>query len=74
MLILIFITTFAIVYSEIGWSLIKNGQKSFEEMSRAMKIVSGINYGENVASGITISGTVGAALEAASFEVHNCIH
>jgi 5'-nucleotidase len=30
-------------------------------------VVSGINYGENVASGITISGTVGAALEAASF-------
>ena len=29
-------------------------------------VVSGINYGENVASGITVSGTVGAALEAAS--------
>ncbi len=29
-------------------------------------VVSGINYGENVGSGITISGTVGAALEAAS--------
>ena len=29
-------------------------------------IVSGINYGENVGSGITVSGTVGAALEAAS--------
>jgi 5'-nucleotidase len=29
-------------------------------------VVSGINYGENVATGITISGTVGAALEAAS--------
>jgi 5'-nucleotidase len=28
-------------------------------------VVSGINYGENVASGITISGTVGAAMEAA---------
>jgi 5'-nucleotidase len=28
--------------------------------------VSGINFGENVGSGITISGTVGAALEAAS--------
>ena len=32
-------------------------------------VVSGINYGENVASGITISGTVGAALEAASFGI-----
>jgi 5'-nucleotidase len=29
-------------------------------------VVSGINYGENVGSGATISGTVGAALEAAS--------
>lgn len=30
-------------------------------------VVAGINYGENVGQGITISGTVGAALEAASF-------
>ena len=29
-------------------------------------VVSGINYGENVGNGVTISGTVGAALEAAS--------
>jgi 5'-nucleotidase len=29
-------------------------------------VVSGINYGENVTVGITVSGTVGAALEAAS--------
>jgi len=29
-------------------------------------VVAGINYGENIANGITISGTVGAALEAAS--------
>jgi 5'-nucleotidase len=29
-------------------------------------VVSGINYGENVATGVTISGTVGAALEAAA--------
>jgi 5'-nucleotidase len=29
-------------------------------------VVSGINYGENVGSGVTVSGTVGAALEAAS--------
>lgn len=29
-------------------------------------IVSGINYGENVGTGITISGTVGAAMEAAA--------
>jgi 5'-nucleotidase len=32
-------------------------------------LVSGINYGENVGVGITISGTVGAALEAASLGI-----
>jgi len=32
-------------------------------------VVSGINYGENVGSGVTISGTVGAALEAASLGI-----
>ncbi|HRQ32592.1 MAG TPA: 5'/3'-nucleotidase SurE, partial [Anaerolineales bacterium] len=32
-------------------------------------VVSGINYGENIATGITISGTVGAALEAASLGI-----
>lgn len=32
-------------------------------------VVSGINYGENIGSGVTISGTVGAALEAASLEI-----
>jgi len=32
-------------------------------------VVSGINYGENVGTGITISGTVGAAMEAASVHI-----
>ena len=32
-------------------------------------VISGINYGENFGTGITISGTVGAALEAASFNI-----
>jgi 5'-nucleotidase len=32
-------------------------------------VVAGINYGENLGSGVTISGTVGAALEAASFGI-----
>jgi 5'-nucleotidase len=32
-------------------------------------VVSGINYGENIGEGITVSGTVGAALEAASFGI-----
>lgn len=31
--------------------------------------VSGINYGENVGTGITVSGTVGAALEAAAHSI-----
>lgn len=32
-------------------------------------LISGINYGENTGSGVTISGTVGAAIEAASFGI-----
>jgi len=32
-------------------------------------VVSGINYGENIASGVTISGTVGAAMEGASLGI-----
>jgi 5'-nucleotidase len=32
-------------------------------------VVSGINYGENLTTGVTVSGTVGAALEGASFGV-----
>jgi 5'-nucleotidase len=32
-------------------------------------VVAGINYGENVAIGVTISGTVGAAMEAASMGI-----
>lgn len=31
--------------------------------------ISGINFGENVGSGVTISGTVGAAIEAACFDI-----
>lgn len=36
---------------------------------RPVLAVSGINYGENVGIGITVSGTVGAALEAAAYGV-----
>ena len=32
-------------------------------------LVSGINYGENLGTGVTVSGTVGAALEGATFGV-----
>ncbi len=42
----------------------------FEVMKRKPDlVVSGINYGENVGSGVTISGTVGAALEAAALGI-----
>lgn len=37
-----------------------------EAPRRPALLVSGINYGENLGSGLTISGTVGAALEAAA--------
>lgn len=36
---------------------------------RPALVVSGINYGENAGNGVTISGTVGAALEAASLGI-----
>lgn len=36
---------------------------------RPAMIVSGINYGENCGNGVTISGTVGAALEAAALGI-----
>lgn len=32
-------------------------------------LISGINYGENIGLGVTISGTVGAAIEGASFNI-----
>ncbi len=32
-------------------------------------LISGINFGENLGTGVTISGTIGAAIEAASFGV-----
>ena len=36
---------------------------------RPQLVVSGINYGQNLGSGVTISGTIGAALEAASLGI-----
>jgi 5'-nucleotidase len=42
----------------------------FEIAERAVDlVVSGINYGENLGEGVTVSGTIGAALESASFKV-----
>ncbi len=37
--------------------------------ARPALVVSGINYGENLGTGVTISGTVGAALEAAAMDI-----
>ncbi len=37
--------------------------------SKPSLVVSGINYGENIGMGITVSGTVGAALEGAGFGI-----
>lgn len=46
-------------------------QHAFLELCirRPSLVVTGINYGENTGNGVTISGTVGAAMEAASFGV-----
>jgi 5'-nucleotidase len=43
-----------------------NGAKPLESVDLA---VSGINYGENIGEGVTVSGTIGAAMEAASFGI-----
>ena len=46
---------------------------AFDVLFRERKpdlVVSGINYGENLGSNITISGTVGAVLQGASYGVH----
>ncbi len=45
-----------------GILLLNNGRKPD-------LVISGINYGENIGSGITISGTVGAAMQAASLGI-----
>jgi 5'-nucleotidase len=46
-------------------------QHGVQELARRRVdlVVSGINYGENVGAGVTISGTIGAALEAAIFGI-----
>jgi len=36
---------------------------------RPSLVISGINYGENLGTGVTVSGTIGAALEAAVFGI-----
>ncbi len=55
----------------VGGSPAQAVQHGFLEIlsARPDLVVSGINYGENLGTGVTISGTVGAALEAASMGV-----
>lgn len=45
---------------------VQHGMFEIAQRSVAL-VVSGINYGENLGEGITVSGTIGAAMEAASF-------
>lgn len=61
-----------------GWTVYAVGGTPAQTVSHAILeilpaqpdiLVSGINYGENVGIGITASGTVGAAMEAASFGI-----
>lgn len=58
------------VYS-VGGSPAQTVQHAILEVmpERPDLMVAGINYGENVTTSITISGTVGAAMEAASFDI-----
>lgn len=46
--------------------LVKHSLKTIYKDCKPRLVISGINYGENLGSSITCSGTVGAALEAAS--------
>lgn len=58
------------VYS-VGGTPAQTVQHAILEIMPGMPdlMVAGINYGENVTTSITISGTVGAAMEAASFGI-----
>lgn len=47
---------------------VQHGVLEFADRVPAL-VLSGINYGENTGNGVTISGTVGAALEAASLGI-----
>jgi 5'-nucleotidase len=48
---------------------IQHGVLELTDKQKPALAVSGINYGENTGNGVTISGTVGAALEAASLGI-----
>lgn len=49
--------------------IVRHGFRTILKDSKPDLLVSGINYGENLGTNITSSGTVGAALEGASFGV-----
>ncbi len=44
MLTLIFILAFSFLYVEWVWSLVKGGQRSFEQASLMLKFMVGVNY------------------------------
>jgi 5'-nucleotidase len=46
---------------------VQHGLLELSDEAMPSLVVAGINYGENIGDGVTISGTVGAALEAAGF-------
>ncbi len=49
--------------------LVRHGLRTIFRSEFPNLLISGINYGENLGSSVTCSGTVGAALEAASFGI-----
>ena len=72
------ITPRQLVVNGIEWTVYAVGGSPAQTVQHAIMeiigkkpdlVVSGINYGLNVGTGITISGTLGAAMEAASFGV-----
>ena len=72
------ITTQKMVVNNKSWTVYNVGGTPAQAVLHALLeilpekpalVVSGINYGENVGIGITVSGTVGAALEAASMKI-----
>lgn len=63
-------TSIAAYHCECSPALIvRHGLRTLFQTAYPDLLISGINYGENLGASITCSGTVGAALEAASFGV-----
>ncbi len=72
------ITPRTVTVNELDWTVYSVGGTPAQAVLHAILeilperpslVVSGINYGENIGAGVTISGTVGAALEAAAMGI-----